>query len=278
MGKTNWSDDTLLSRAIKAKTTNSRWSNISKLRKRPSKELFLKCYDLTKSKVVARRSIGIDILAQFGITPRPFLKETLKLFFELLDKENSPKVLMSLLSAIGHNNDRLTRTQIDKLCSFSNTDNEYVKEGLVFSLLSVDNKNAIDTLIRLSSDRLSHVRDWSTFGIGSQVDRDSKKIREALWKRINDKDQNTKLEALVGLARRKDKRIVDVIRRELNDGEYGTLLYEAITEIADESLLLPLQNQLRIGSKDGIAVEWLNDLKVCVRDLKRLIKQRKNAA
>ena len=112
MSRKNWTDDKLLSRLIDNKTEKTRWDNISALRKRPSQELFIKCVELTKSNNPKFRKIGIDILAQLGLPPRPFLQDTLKVYFELLDTETDPDVLMSLLCSIGHNNDKLDNKQI----------------------------------------------------------------------------------------------------------------------------------------------------------------------
>lgn len=103
--------------------------------------------------------------------------------------------------------------------------------------IGIDNINAIETLIKLSSDKLSHIRNWATFGLGTQIERNNKTIREALWARVNDKHQETKLEAIVGLAKRKDKRVNDIIKREIIGGEYGILLFEAIIETQNKEFL-----------------------------------------
>jgi HEAT repeat protein len=270
MSRSNWTDDKLLSRLCNNKSVKSRWDNIRVLRKRPSEELFFKCVELTKSKDPKIRSIGIDILAQLGVTPRPFLKQTLKLYFDLLNVESDPEILMSLLYAIGHNNDKLNKTQIEKLCTFSDNDNNLVKEALVSSLGFINDLKAIDVLIKFSTDKLSHIRDWATFYVG-QVDRNNKNIREALWARINDKHQDTKLEAIVGLATRKDTRINDIIKRELLDGEYGTLLFEAIIETGDKQFLPLLRQNLKLAKTDtSINPEWIKDLKDCIDKLKKL--------
>ena len=46
-----------------------------------------------------------------------------------------------------------------------------------------------------------------------------------MWNRVNDKHQETKLEAIVGLAKRKDTQVNEIIKREIIDGEYGVLLF-----------------------------------------------------
>lgn len=279
MSRINWTDDKLLSRLINNKTDKSRWDNISALRKRPSQELFAKCVELTKSNNPKIRIIGIDILAQLGLPPRPFLKKSLKIYFDLFEVETDPDVLMSLLYAIGHNNDKLDEEQIEKICSFINKENSLVKEGLVSSLLGIDNLTAIETIIKLSSDKLNHVRNWATFGLGTQIERNNKTIRAALWERVNDKHQETKLEAIVGLAKRKDKRVNDIIRREIISGEYGTLLFEAIIEIQDKEFLALLKQNLRTIKDDKtINPEWEKDLKNCIDELTKLTNEKRTTA
>ncbi len=271
MGRKDWTDDKIISRLLANQSVRSRWDNISELRRRPSKPLFEKCIELTKSKDPKIRCIGVDILAQLGLPPRPFIAQTLVLFFDMLNIETDPRVLMSLLSAINFNNDNLTKKQIEKLCSFSNNDNDLVKEGLVFSLLGIDSLNAIEVLIKLSSDKVSHIRNWATFGIGTQVERNNDSIRKALWNRVNDKHQETKLEAIFGLAKRKDHRVNEIIRRELARGEYGSLLLDAIIETRNKEFLPLLQQKLKLIKEDStINPEWKSDLRNCMDALKRV--------
>lgn len=92
-----------------------------------------------------------------------------------------------------------------------------------------------------------------------------------MWKRVNDKHQETKLEAIVGLAKRKDKWVNDIIRREIIGGEFGTLLFEAIIETQDREFL-PLfkQNLKTIKGDKTINPEWEKDLKSCIDELTNL--------
>jgi HEAT repeat protein len=275
MGRIKWSDDFILHRLINNKSKKAYWNNIHFLRRRPSEGLFLKCVELTKSTNPRKRTIGIDILAQLSSDPRPYLSQTLKVFFDLLKTENDSVVLMSLLYAIGHNNEELNKRQLGTLCSFSGTKDDLVKEGLVYSLLGIEKLEAIETLIKLSSDKLSHIRDWATFGLGNLIDKNNKQIREALWNRINDKHQDTKLEAIFGLAKRKDTRINDIIQLELQKGEYGTLLLEAIIETGDKGFLPLLRKNLKtLKDSSNINPEWIKDLKNCISELSKLTKQR----
>jgi HEAT repeat protein len=269
MSRKNWTVEKLFFRLINNKSDKTYWDNIRELHRRGNKEVFYKGYRLASSKVDKEKIIGIDVLAQLGLENRPFKKQTLKLYFQLLKKEKNVKVLWTTLYAIGHNNEELTQSQIKILTSFINNKNIEIRKSLVYALLAVQDQKAIDTLIILTNDKIASIRDWATFGIGTQIDRNNKSIRDALWKRVNDKDQDTKLEAIFGLAKRKDIRIKEIIKRELLDGEFGTLLFEAIQELNDKGFLpLLKQNLKRYKNNKSIDSVWIKDLKTCINKLK----------
>lgn len=268
MSKKEWTDDKLFFRLLNNKSDKTYWDNISELRSRPKKSVFEKCKDLINSNIPKERMIGIDILAQLGISPRPFFNETIELYFDIADKERDNKVLKSLLYAIGHNNDNLTHEQIEKLIAFKTSEDIAVRQGLVSSLLGLNNNLAIDTLIELSDDKVASIRNWATFGIGSQIETDNDKIRKALWNRTSDKNQDTKLEAIVGLANRNDIKVKEIIKQELINGEFGTILFEAI-ELLDCVELIPLlKENLNLGKNDSnINPDWLKDLEILIDKL-----------
>ncbi|UII23575.1 hypothetical protein [Fulvivirga ligni] len=267
MSRSNWSSEKILQRLQLNKTKTTYWDNIQELRNRPDEEIFQKVYDFSQSENRKKRIIGIDVLAQLG-PGRPYYKQNIELFFNLLGNEKDNDVLISLLYAIGHNNDYLHANEIKKMANFKSVDNAAVRKALVFALLGVDDELAIDVLIELSTDKSSEVRSWATFGIGSQVEVDNDKIREALWNRVNDKDQETKLEAIVGLAERNDLRVKEVIKRELIDGEYGKILFEAIELIHGVEFIPLLKNNLSSGKNtSGVEAEWLKDLEELIAKL-----------
>ncbi len=218
MSRKHWTDEKLFSRLINNKSDRTYWDNIRELRSRCNEYVFKKSYELAQSNLTKEKIIGIDILAQLGSGKRPFQKETLKLYFELLKSEENSEVLMSILYGIGHNNYKtLTKSQIEVLAVFKNHKDKFIRQGLVSALSGVDNPIAIDTQIFLMNDKIASIRDWATFSIGTQIYRNNKKIRNALWERVDDNHQDTKLEAIVGLAKRKDNRVKKIIKRELFD-------------------------------------------------------------
>ena len=61
------------------------------------------------------------------------------------------------------------------------------------------------------------IRDWAVFGIGVQRDVDAPAIRKALFRALAETEENIAGEAAVGLARRGDPRVFQVIEKRLDD-------------------------------------------------------------
>ena len=119
MNKKEWTTEKLFARLLNNKSRKSYWEYISILRSRPYNDVFRQCVELTTSDIPKNRIIGIDILAQLGVPPRPFYNETIDRYFNLLESEKEPTVIGSILFGIGHNNENLNKVQIKKLCSLS---------------------------------------------------------------------------------------------------------------------------------------------------------------
>lgn len=66
---------------------------------------------------------------------------------------------------------------------------------------------------------------------------DTPQLRQALLARTEDSDEETRGEAIVGLARRRDVRVVAVIERELCRPDVATLVVEAVREFPQPSFL-----------------------------------------
>jgi HEAT repeat protein len=207
MSRQHWTNDKLFTRLLNNKSGKTYWDNISELRKRGTEDIFARCYQLATTGNDGEREMAITVLAQLGHAPRPYYAQTIALCFELLDTALHPHVLRAVLYAIGHNNRQLNAKQTRKVVSFKHHTHKGVRFAMVFALLGVNNTTAIDTLIAMTTDKVADIRNWATFGIGSQLTTTSEKITAALWNRISDTDTNTRLEAIAGLARRKDPRV-----------------------------------------------------------------------
>ncbi len=267
MGRNEWTDEKLFYRLINNKSDKGYWDSIQVLRKRPTEAVYNRCMELTRSERAKEREIGLYVLAQLGGRERPFLKGSVRRYFELLATEQELPMINCVLSAISHNHDKLTKVQIGKLCALGNKPAPKIKWNLVLALSTLEAPRAIDVLIKLSSDKSVVVRDWATFGLGSQIDTNNEEIVAALWQRVDDKDEDTRFEAIVGLAIRKDARVKGLIERELAR-DHGAQLFEAIIELGDKSFLPRLRKLLKAMRKEtDISADWLSSLEHCIKAL-----------
>jgi len=262
MARENWNSEKIFDRLVNNKSQKTYWNNISELRKRATEKTYDQAYEFAKSDNDKKKIIGIDVLAQLGFNPRIRQQKTVELYFDLLDKEQNDDVLFSLFFGISHNNENLTEKQVLKLTEFKNSKNKDIRYSLVSALSTVANSKALETLIELSNDKFSSIRNWATFGIGTLSEKTNDRILDALWKRTNDNHQETRLEAIVGLANRKQSAVKENIIKELKAGIYTTLLFDAITELNDKEFILYLKSELISTKKDNNAnKEWLAELK-----------------
>ena len=242
---TQYPTNKIFDRLINNKSTNNYLNYISELRKRKTKEIYERCLTLINGDSDKEKIIGIDVISQFGFNPRLFQKRTLKIYFDLLKTETNKRVIESILFGISWNNENITNQQLDILCSFVTHKSAYVRYSLTYTLCRIEKDKAIDTLIKLSTDRDVDIRDYATFGLGSQFELDTSKIRTALWDRVKDKDQGVRLEAISGLAQRKDKNISEILKKEFSSIPYHNLSHvlECIEHLNDKSFIPILENK-----------------------------------
>lgn len=200
-----------------------RWSLVGALQRRATAEVFEAAADRCRGPDPRGRLLGVDVLGQLGIETRPFHERALPLLISLLDDPDDA-VAGAAGIALGHHSDLRA---VDALVATAAHPSAEVRRGVVHGLLALDDARAIEALVRLSRDADDAVRDWATFGLGTQIERDTPEIREALFDRLDDADPDTRGEALVGLARRGDPRGVAPLREALAAGPPGTLLLEA---------------------------------------------------
>lgn len=99
---------------------------------------------------------------------------------------------------------------------------------------------AVTTLMLLTSDEDADVRDWATFGLGTQVKVDGAAVRQCLLARADDSHEDTRAEAIAGLARRHAPGITRRIREALCADTVGRLTVESACALGDPSLAEPL--------------------------------------
>lgn len=214
-------------------STNPYWETIFALQERGNDEVWEAARKLCESPVPKERETGVNILSQNGVAEKTLAAKSAPFLLEMIRRENDASVLSSLGVALGHLNEPRATEPLAQLKDHPSSD---VRFGVVMGLLTQESDLAIQTLIELSQDEDGHVRDWATFGLGVQIEADTPEIREALFKRLSDPDGDTHYEALVGLAIRKDERVVEPLIREITSHQVGRLAVEAAREIASPRL------------------------------------------
>jgi HEAT repeat protein len=211
---------------------------LKELQARPTRETFDAARELLASDAMPERELGVEILVNLGelsggpshpIRERPFREETVLLLLDLLIREREFRVLESIAYAF---RDLADPRGIEPLAALADHPEDRVRFAVVHGLLRHEDERAIRSLIRLSTDDDNDVRDWATFGLAAQVALDTPAIRDALVARLDDGHENTREEAMYGLAMRLDSRAVPVLLEFLEEHE-GPMLDSALLVLAD---------------------------------------------
>jgi hypothetical protein len=95
----------------------------------------------------------------------------------------------------------------------------------------------VETLVRLTNDASPDVRDSATHALGTRLSEvDTQEVRDALAARVFDPHRGTACEALVGLARRFDPRVLPALRSRLSGDDVWLMELMAAGTTGDPSL------------------------------------------
>jgi HEAT repeat protein len=217
------------------------WDAVAVLHFRSTREVFDAAMKLSTSSIARERELSADILGQFGcfeLRPYPYFDATVERLVAMLPGEQDPGVLYAVGTGLGHRYDARGVEPLSKLKSHPDDD---VRYAVVMGLAGQTDPLAIQTLIDLTHDDATKVRDWATFTLGTQCDLDTPAIREALWQRIDDSDDDTRCEAFAGRAQRHDDRIIPNLIAELRHQNICRLAIEAARDFASPKLLAVLR-------------------------------------
>lgn len=202
------------------------WSAVRTLHFLGSREVFDGAAALARSENPWERERGADILAQLGMPHRSFPDECIRLVTDLLERDPDPLVLYSAAIALGHLNGPINGP-IEPLLRHARHEDSGVRFAVAWALGGHSEPEAVAALIRLTEDEDSEVRDWATFGLGDIGTVDSPEVREALFRRLDDEDEDTRFEAICGLARCRDLRVLGLVREALIEEPENSFLHEA---------------------------------------------------
>jgi HEAT repeat protein len=210
------------------------WDAVGALHWRGTREVLDRAVGLCRSPCAVERRAGADILGQLEVPERSFPEEGRGVLRAMLEREEDSGVLRAILIALSHHR---SPEIVAPASRFRRHADPNVRLAVVFALTGLEDAGSIGTLIELTSDSVAYVRDWATFALGSQIEQvDTTEIREALVERLADPDDDTRAEAIIGLARRGDRRMLPALRDELASGSVGRLAIEAAALVGDPQL------------------------------------------
>ena len=233
----DWNIDELFARMLAGNYDDELpWEAVRTLRGIGSRAVFTRAADWCVSDDPLKRARGADVLAQIGrTTDNPsnnFPGESFSIVSTLVQLEKDPLPLGAAVHALGHIGNRLA---VPLLVAHHLHPNVDVRFAVACALGNFANdSHAADSLLVLTRDVDEDVRDWATFGLGVLGDLDSEEIRDALCQRMSDPYRDVREESLVGLAKRKDQRALQVLIAELNQPEVSNAVLEAAAEFLGE--------------------------------------------
>jgi HEAT repeat protein len=211
------------------------WEAIYALRRIGSREVFEQATDWCHADDLRKKVRGVYVIAQLGTSinhgANSFPEESYSLIESLLPDANDLDLLEAVLNALGFIGNPLA---IPSLVRFARHPNESIRFQVACALGNFPNDpRSVEILARLTEDVDDDVRDWATFGLGSQSDADSTFIRETLFNRLQDNNDVVRDEAIAGLAKRKDTRAIAPVLEGLEQTAVSPLIIEAATWVLD---------------------------------------------
>jgi len=179
------------------------------------------------------RARGADILAQLGKTighpSNIYPQESFVAVSTLVRTETESLPLRAAIHALGHIANPLAVSLVAK--HHTHTDPE-VRFAVACALGNFpDNQHAAAALVSLTRDEDDDVRDWATFGIGALGKLDTPEIRDALESRLADSSEDVQQEAIAGLARMRDQRVLSALLSALSQPTVAEITIDAACEM-----------------------------------------------
>jgi hypothetical protein len=151
--------------------------------------------------------------------------------------ESDADVLWSVVRALGATADGRAVPLLVRLAGHPDPDLRFqVATALPMLAPSGDLRAIVATLIALSGDIDDEVRNWATFGLGTQLSVDGLDVRSALWARCFDPYAEVRIEGIRGLARRRDPVAGPMVARLLADPQADPATIQAAAYLADPLL------------------------------------------
>jgi HEAT repeat protein len=228
--------------ALAARTSPAYWRRVAHLQQQGTREILDYAATALGSRNAKRRQLGADVLGQLGYQHPlpPFKGKSASVLKALLKVERDPSVLAAVVMALA----RLrVRSAINLLEPLAKHRSKEVRLALAAELPwctwdsgeERPDPRVTATLIDLSRDPAAEVRNWACFSLSSSGE-DSTDISAALWERTRDRHYDTRIEALRGLALRRDARVRSPLReavQAIGADRLGTWVIDDLLDYAE---------------------------------------------
>jgi HEAT repeat protein len=221
-----------------SRESDERWEVLRELHRRGDETIRDAALEWCRSPEPLVRCLGADVLGQLGFAEGfPHARQSEPVLMAML-QDRDDTVLACALVALAH----LDVGDVAAIASYAGHPSSEVREAVAFSLAERQDPIAREALVRLSADEDTEVRNWATFGLGTETD--SPAIREALAARLTDTDEEVRGEAMRGLAARGDARAIPAILDEIEQDQVMDLAIEAAALLPDKRFLPALEELL----------------------------------
>jgi HEAT repeat protein len=243
------------------------WACIRALHLRPDEEVFDQANAWSNDVDPDRRQAAADILARLGsgtltnVLEYPFASQSEPIIDRLLSDRNM-EVVCSALHACG----RLNICEPTKIVKFATHEDPLVRYSTVHALDTRIDPMSLDAQIALSRDIDRDVRNWATFYLGFLDEIQNPLLDEALLERLLDFDPEIRGEALIGLAKRKNRLVLEPLKSELAGEFHGGWAIDAAWELKSPELIPLLEklgDRLSAEDKEYFGKEIINTIAEC---------------
>lgn len=204
------------------------------LQRSTSREVLAKAIDLCESSIAKERALGVLVLMREP--GRAYREEAAQTVARLAAIESEDTVIEALAYALCHLD---VDSRLPFLQRAAGSTNPATRAAAAYSLGALSDESAIECKIALSKDPDDEVRNWATFGLYLALEGDQYKrqdIRDALYERVTDPHEETRYEAITGLARCKDSRVIEPLIAALACDDVWMSAIESAKEMADPAL------------------------------------------
>lgn len=201
------------------------WCPAAEIRSRGNPETITCMKKLFKSRNWKKRSLAMYVMGQLYYIDNHNRKNHIRYGIEDSKEmlvaglaDPNPCVIAVALSGLSHTP---VPEALPTMLTFVDHPHVWCRQKLAVALSHFidEGPHVTNALLKLATDDFEETRDWATCDLQySQVD--TPEVRECLWRNAHDEDSLVVDEAMHGLARRKDKRVVALIQHYMKNGNY----------------------------------------------------------